>query len=181
MKYPDRSDGPTLDEMFALFPSACELPQAEIVPGPEVPPPYHDLLVHDHHMTVTVEAYHHDQVYTRILERIQAEEWYARMILLCLESTDEVVQFGIVRIYYSYLSPQVRTEILAGGVPLGRILIQHNVLRRIEPTGYLRIVTGPSMTRWFELDRPRTTYGRLGLIYCDEQPAVELLEIVTPK
>jgi hypothetical protein len=37
------------------------------------------------------------------------------------------------------------------------------------------------MMKWFALDHPRTTYGRLGIIHCDGQPAVELLEIVIPE
>ena len=32
---------------------------------------------------------------------------------------------------------------------------------------------------WFGLTKPQPLYGRLGFIHCDEQPAVELLEIVT--
>ena len=65
--------------------------------------------------------------------------------------------------------------------PLGRILIRHNVLRRIEPTAFVRVVPGPTMMQWFGLDQPTPTYGRLAYIHCDEQPAVELLEIVAPE
>ena len=34
---------------------------------------------------------------------------------------------------------------------------------------------------WFGLDRPQLTYGRLAIIHCDDQPAVEVLEIVAPE
>jgi hypothetical protein len=37
------------------------------------------------------------------------------------------------------------------------------------------------MQEWFGLDSPRPAYGRLALIHCDGQPAVELLEIVAPE
>jgi len=37
------------------------------------------------------------------------------------------------------------------------------------------------MMKWFALDKPLRTYGRLAIIHCDEQPAVELLEIVVPE
>jgi hypothetical protein len=37
------------------------------------------------------------------------------------------------------------------------------------------------MLDWFGLDAPRPTYGRFALIHTDEQPAVELLEIVAPE
>ena len=37
------------------------------------------------------------------------------------------------------------------------------------------------MMKWFHLSRPDITYGRLALIHCDHQPAIELLEIVAPE
>ena len=91
-----------------------------------------------------------------------------------------VVQFGIMRIHFRYCSKAVADEIVSGKTPLGRILIQHDVLRRIEPTAFLRVIPGPTMMEWFGLSRPRPTYGRLAYIHCNEQPAVELLEIVAP-
>jgi chorismate-pyruvate lyase len=132
-------------------------------------------------MTVTVEAHHGSLVDVQVLEEKRAGESYARKILLTLHGTQRVVQFGIVRIRLDFCNPEVRREILARQTPLGRILIQHNVLRRIEPTAFLRVVPGPAMMKWFGLDMPRPTYGRLALIHCDHQPAVELLEIVAPE
>jgi chorismate-pyruvate lyase len=131
-------------------------------------------------MTVTVEAHHGGPVNVVILERRQDGDAYARKILLTLEGTAKVVQFGIMRIQLSYCSEPVRREILAGRTPLGRILIHHDVLRRIEPTAFLRVLPGPDMMNWFELPHPTPTYGRLAYIHCDGKPAVELLEIVAP-
>jgi hypothetical protein len=84
-------------------------------------------------------------------------------------------------VQFRFLSDKVRREILSRQTPLGRVLIQNNVLRRIEPTAFLRVTPGPAMVKWFGLDRPRPTYGRLAMIHCDDQPAVELLEIVAPE
>jgi chorismate-pyruvate lyase len=91
-----------------------------------------------------------------------------------------VVQYGIMRVNFRYCSDAVRTEILAARTPLGRILIEHDVLRRIEPTAFLRVVPGKALMKWFGLEQPRPTYGRLAYIHCDGQPAVELLEVVAP-
>lgn len=174
--------GPDLDRLLGLFPLAGPpLFTAEVVPGEAVPPPYHGLLVHDYHMTVTVEAYHGDLVNVRVLASRLEGESYAREILLALRGTGRVVQFGIVRIHLEYCTLAVRTEILEGRTPLGRVLIKHDVLRRIQPTAYLRIDPGPELTHLLGLVAPRTTYGRLAYIHCDGQPAVELLEIVTPE
>jgi len=175
------SDGPQLLDLLALFPPNDYLRAYEYVAAEDVPEPYRKLLVHEHHMTVTVEAHHGSLVDVRILERRHEGDVYARKILLALQTTGQIVQFGLVRIRFEYCSTEVRDAIVAGNTPLGRVLIEHNVLRRIEPTAYLRIVPGPAMVQWFGLARPQPTYGRLALIHCDGQPAVELLEIVRPE
>jgi len=174
---------PTLPSLYAIFPAAPGelLPEFEFVRDDEVPSPYRDLLVHEHHMTVTVEAHHGDAVDVQILARNHTDNSYARKILLTLHSSCQVVQFGIMRVNLNYCNQAVREEIIDGKTPLGRILIHHNVLRRIEPTAFLRVIPDPAMMSWFGLTQPRRTYGRLAIIHCDEQPAVELLEIVAPE
>jgi hypothetical protein len=172
--------GPTLEELFALFAAAQDVPQYEIIPAGEVPPPYHGLLVHEHHMTVTVEEYHGDLVDVRILDRRHQGDDYARKILLTLQKSGKVVQFGIMHVDLSFCTPQVRAEIVAGQTPFGRILIKHNVMRRIEPTAYLRLLPGPAMMGWFGMSEARPVYGRLAYIHCNGRPAVQLLEVVAP-
>lgn len=181
MTAPAAHSGPDLHALFALFPPRADVPAFTYVASPDVPEPYRGLLVHQHHMTVTVEDFHGSLVDVRILESVQKEHYYARKILLALQSTGRIVQFGIVRVYYDYLSEPVRQEIMAGLTPLGRVLIQHDVLRRIEPTAFVRVEPPPEMLGYFGLTQPATMYGRLAYIHCDNQPAVELLEIVAPE
>jgi hypothetical protein len=173
--------GPDLRELFSIFRPVEELPRCEVIPADEVPEPYRTLLVHEHHMTVTVEAHHGDLVNVQILDRRHEDDLYARKILLTLQKSGKVVQFGIVRVNLSYCSEPVRAEIVSGKTPFGRILINHNVLRRIEPTAYLRIEPGPIMMGWFGMNASRPVYGRLAYIHCDGRPAVELLEVVAPE
>jgi chorismate-pyruvate lyase len=172
---------PSVEALFAGFPPADDLPAYEVIPADDVPQPYHGLLVHEHHMTVTVEAFHQSPVDVRILARRQDGAFYSRKILLALQSTGRVVQFGIMRINLDLCSAEVRAEIVAGRTPLGRILIEHDVLRRIELLELLRLDAGPKQMAWFGLRRPRPLYGRLAVIHCDGRPAVELLEVVAPE
>jgi hypothetical protein len=132
-------------------------------------------------MTVTVEAFHGDRVDLRVLAREESAERYARQILLALHGSGRVVQYGVMRVRLPACGPEVGQAIRSGHTPLGRILIDHDVLRRIEPRAYLRVTPGPAMMNWFGLPRPVTTYGRLALIRCDGRQAVELLEIVAPE
>jgi hypothetical protein len=180
MTYPAPTAGPDLRALYALFPPGDDQPDYEFVPPDEVPPPYYGLLVHEHHMTVTVEEFHREPVDVRVLAKNRTGDFYARKILLVTQQTQRVVQFGIVRINFAYTSAAVRAAIEAEDTPLGRVLIEHNVLRRIEPTAFVRAILDQTMMRWFNLDKPHLTYGRLAYIHCDNQPAVELLEVVAP-
>ena len=173
--------GPDIATLFKLFPPTSYLREFDIIPAEQVPQPYHDLLVHEHHMTVTVEAHHGSLVDVQVLERKRDGDGYARKILLAKQSDRRIVQFGLVLIWLNYCSPEVSAEIISEKTPLGRILINHNVLRRIEPTDYLRVTPGPEMMQWFDLKTPIPAYGRLALIHCDGKPAIELVEIVAPE
>ncbi len=131
-------------------------------------------------MTVTVEAHHGSLEDVKVQHVCQRGDSYARMILLALQSTGKIVQFGIVRIHLQFCDEQVRHEILAENKPLGRILIEHDVLRRIEPTAFLRITPGPVMMKLVRYHAAANNVWPLALIHCNDQPAVELLEIVAP-
>lgn len=171
---------PTFDHLYRLLPEAGDRPSALVVPAEAVPEPYHTLLVHNHHMTVTVEDYFGGPVDVRVLARRHAGDEYARKILLALHEGGRVVQFGLVRIDLGVCPPAVRDAIVEGKTPLGRVLIEHDMLRRIEPTAFLKVRLSPQMAEWFGAGRGAETYGRLGVIYTGERPAVEVLEILAP-
>ncbi len=170
-----------LPSLLDLFPPAPYFVNAEVVPGEDVPEPYRKLLVHEFHMTVTVEAHHGDAVDVEVLDHHLEGDAYSRKILLRLKRSRKCVLFGLVRIHLHFCAPEVRERILSRTTPLGRILIEHNVMRRIEPTAFLRITPGAELMRHFGLTSAGETFGRLALIHCDGQPAIELLEIVSPE
>jgi len=170
-----------LKKLTDLFPSEQPLiTKAEHTASALVPEPYKSLLVHESHMTVTMETYHESTVDVRILDRSQDENTYCRKIVLVKQGTDDVVQFGIVRFNFEYVTDLVRDEILAGKIPLGRVLINHNVLRHIDLGAVLRITCGPELAKIFQREPGVITYGRMATIFCNQQPAVDLLEISVP-
>jgi hypothetical protein len=184
--HPPRTTGlpvlpsPDYAELYGLFPDPDGLPRAELVRADAVPEPYHGLLVHTHHMTVTVEQFYGRPVDVKVLDTRTDGHDYARKILLTLQGTGRVVQFGIVQLDLDLLSSTVRDEILEQKTPLGRVLIRNNVFRRVQPTAYLRVTPNRAMCGWFGLAEPVTTYGRLGVIFCDGKPAIEVLEVMAP-
>lgn len=169
---------PNFQALFRLFADAKTIPKAVMVAPEQVPEPYRGLLVHSHHMTVTVEQFYASPVNVKVLEtRLDGNE-YSREILLTLSDTGRVVQFGIVRMDLDLLSPLVREQIVEGRTPLGRVLIQNDVLRKVVPMGFFRVRTNATMNGWFAETEAVDTYGRLGVIHTDGKPAIEVLEIL---
>ena len=172
---------PTFEQLYHLFPDSPDRPSAVEVPADEVPEPYRPLLVHTHHMTVTVEQFYRTPVDVRVLSSRRSGNEYARKILLALKDESRaVVQFGLVRINLGVCPEAVRNAIIEGKTPLGRVLIEHDMLRRIEPVAFLRATLSSTMAEWFGVAPGTETFGRVGVIYTGERPAVEVLEILAP-
>ncbi|MCC9644620.1 hypothetical protein LOC71_20290 [Rhodopirellula sp. JC740] len=164
----------------------------------EIPEPFDTLLNHQSHMTVTVEHYHGEPVDVEVHRRrnrfasgdvvqavdvanpeeLDATVAYTREITLVTHDTHQVVQHGIVRLDPSALSRSVWHQIASGEIPLGRVLIENNVLRQVQLCRLWRVTAGPSLAKYLNLQVGDVVYGRTALIRCDHKPAIELLEIV---
>jgi len=174
----------TLMELCAPFlPSGQTFdPDCSVVQPEEIPHPDDQLLVHHEHMTIALQRFHNSPVDVHV----QAEHLspdgvlYTRKIFLTPRSDpNRPVEWGMVRLDFRYMDDAVRDEILRKQMPLGAILIKHNVHRRIKPRFFVRFPAGGPVLNLFGASETRPVYGRLGTIYCDEEPAIELLEIVT--
>jgi len=170
-----------LKKLTSLFPSETPLiEQAEHIPSALTPEPYKQLLVHEHHMTVTMEEFYRTSVVVRVLDRRHDGNTYSRKILLERSDNGRVVQFGIVRFDLSCVMPAVRDEIISETTPLGRILINYNVLRHIDLGAIVSIQPGAELQQLFGCPPGKATFGRLATIFCNQKPAVDLLEIAAP-
>jgi hypothetical protein len=173
-----------VDEFYKLAASFPD-PQAlvrevEYIPASTTPEPYKGLLVHDLHMTVTMETYHRSPVDVHVIDRRLDGDVYSRKILLTKKGTNIVVQFGLVRFDFQYVTEVVRREIVEEHIPLGRVLINHNVLRQVDLNAILRITAGPGLAKYLQMDEGGVTYGRVATIFCNQKPAIDLLEISAP-
>ena len=180
----DACDGPciTASELISIYyQEPSFLGRFERVESDFVPSVYRKLLEHSNHMTVTVESHHSDSVDVDVLRSDVVDDHYRREILLKTHTLHRVVQYGIVRLFTKYLADKPRQEILSQRKPLGRVLIENNVLREIELFDLLRVQCGPVLAKFFGVAAGTVTYGRTALIYCDHEPAIELLEVVRPE
>jgi len=172
---------PDLETLARLFyPTLEELGKFSPVADSDMPDPYRRLLAHEHHMTVTVEAFHGSPVDVRVIDKQTTPTHYARKIALVSQATRDVVQFGIMRVHLAHLAKEVRSEIESEGTPLGRILIEHGVLREVHLLALWKVECGEDLAALFGRVGSPTTYGRVALIDFNGEPAVELLEIVAP-
>ena len=172
---------PDLDTLLHLFyQDTAEFGVIEAISAADMPTVARKLLDHEHHMTVTVEDHHNCEVDVQVLETLFTGQAYSRKILLTKQTDSAVVQFGIVRLNFEFLATQIQQEIMVENTPLGRILINHNVLRRVELSQLWEIQAGQDLGELFRITPGITVYGRTAWIYCNGEPAIELLEVVTP-
>jgi chorismate-pyruvate lyase len=177
-----RAPTPYLKALAALFyPQLGELGEFERAEPPEMPPLYRSLLDHQNHMTVTVEQHHGSSVDVRVIQTSISGHHYARKILLARQSDGRVVQFGIMRLDFNCVNAEVRQQVESQQIPLGRILIEHDILRVIHLRRLWKVTPGPDLQKLFGISSPLTTYGRTAAIDFDGAPAVDLLEIVAPE
>lgn len=150
------------------------------IPVSATPELYRPLLVHEQHMTLAMEQFHQSSVAVQILEARNEGDHYCRQTLLQRSDTGSPVQFGIARVNLQSIPGAVREEILAGQLPLGRVLINHDVQRRIELRAIFEITTGRELAERLHMREGEITYGRTATIFCHHAPAVELLEVSAP-
>ncbi len=173
---------PDLSVLVDLFyPNLSALGEFQESDASGIPAPFRGLLAHDAHMTVTVEAFFRDTVDVAVLQSHHTPTHYSRKILLSTRRGQQPVLFGLVRLNLGFLAPDVRAEIESERVPLGRVLIEHNVMRNVRLLSLWQIEPGTELKRLFGLADSQRCFGRTALIYCNGVPAVELLEIVTPR
>ena len=63
-------------------------------------------------------------------------------------------------------------------MPFSHDTIAHRIHRRIEPRWFIRVERPFPLLNDF-IDPPAFAYGRIGTIFFDEAPAIEVCEVVT--
>ena len=170
---------PDLQTLVDLFyDDPANLVQFEEWRADDLPADYRRLLAHSAHMTVTLEDFHKSKVDVQVLQKHVTSTHYSRKIVLSRQTDQQTVLFGIVRFNFSFLGEKVRQEIQSEQVPLGRILIEHGMLRTVKLLSLWKIEPAEELASLFQSSAGQPIFGRTALIYCVGVPAVELLEIV---
>ncbi len=160
-----------------------ELPQdyekyVRVCSETEIPEPYRELLVHHNHMTVALERWYDSPVEVVVLGETHDDPFYGRLIQLRLAGTEQVVEYGIMRIDLRACGDAVREAILSHSAPLGRILIDHGMLTDVVYDLFLEFSADPRIMDALGVDESKPFFGRLASIHENGRHVVDLLEIM---
>jgi chorismate-pyruvate lyase len=168
-----------LDDFYAH--EGLALPRIDIVPGPAVPPPYQQLLVHDGDMTPTLEKFYGATIHLEVLRREQRDDFYFREVVLHTDDKDQRVEFGAIKMFLNLFPDAARSAILAERLPLGSILAKYKIEHTSRPKGYLRIHSDDYINHALGIDGTHILYGRRNtLSNPDGHPLAEIVEILPP-
>lgn len=169
-----------LDEFYAM--AELKLPRIESIPGDEMPEPFRTLLVHQNDMTPTLEQFHGRDIHIKALRTRRENGFYFREVILVLNDTLEVVEFGAIKIDLKRFAPEPARLVLEEKLPLGHILHQFQIRHTSEPTAYLKIGSDDFINESLNLSRQHTLYGRRNTLWTpDRKPLAEIVEILPPE
>jgi chorismate-pyruvate lyase len=154
------------------------MPHVTVISPDQIPQPYRSLLVHDADMTRTLERHVSDRAVLRPLSTFVSGASYFRRVLLVRETSGRPAALGAIRVRLDAFSSRLRTKILAGREPLGRILQEGRfeytsvvkALFAVEPT--------PEILGIFWMPKPKVLYGRRSEMFRDKTKIADIVEIL---
>ncbi len=157
------------------------MPPFEAVRAEDLPEPYRHLLVHESDMTGRLTDFHGETMGLRVIEKkILCGVLARRVVLYGLES-QRGVEFGEILIYLNRFQPEIRELIEACEIPLGGILVQHQVGFFAFPRRYLKIVADEMISGNLGIPAGRELYGRKNkLTNYEGETLAEIIEILPP-
>jgi chorismate-pyruvate lyase len=158
-------------------PSASDLAHAVPVEPLHLPQPYHSLLVHKGSMTERLERRFGSPATLEILSVFADEDRYARWILL-LDPTGRCVEMGASCLDLDGISAGVRSDILEGVQPLGRLLSRHGLLYRSAPESFFGLDPPPWMLSLLQMETTRRVFGRRTELQIGGRKAGNIVEVL---
>ena len=156
------------------------MPQVKVVSPHRIPQPYRSLLVHDSDMTLTLERHFGDRMILRPLSAFPRGDSYFRRVLLVQESSGRPVAMGAIRMRLDAFSQRLLAKILAGQVPLGRILRESRFAYTSKVSAFLAVRPTPEIMGIFWMRGSRVLYGRRNEMFRDDVKIADIVEVLPP-
>ena len=158
--------------------AGVEGPSATAISPSSIPPPYRELLAHEHSMTAMLERHFGVRVALRSMFTMSRGRWYFRRVVLAREDSGRPVEMGAIHMNLERLSRSVRAQILRHQVPIGRVLDDGSVRYLSRPRKFLAITPNSEMMALFWMREPRTLYGRQTELSVDGRVIGDIVEIL---
>ena len=181
LPFTPQADLETLAHPLDLFyaEAGLLLPPIQRVEGLTLPQPQRQLLVHNHDMTPTLEAFYGQDIHIRVLGRRRVGDEYHRQVVLLLDETGDPVEFGANRIVLRHFPEEAQRLILLEHEPLGHILRDFGVTHTCEPNAFLKVASDPLINEALGLRGVHLLYGRHNRLYDPQgQMISEVVEIL---
>ena len=171
-----------LHPLPALYAAAGRpMPQFDIVQPSELSPDARRLLVHSGDMTSKLEEHFGDDMRLRVIQCEHTPERYRREVILFCAKSALPVEYGAIEISLDAFTEPLRSEIVAGVLPLGGLLNAHKVRYRSEPNGFLRVAPCAHLAELFNLASPAPLFGRSNrLLSADGVVLARIVEVLRP-
>ena len=180
----NRRSGSPAEPLFPLSVlcrvAGVPLPGARRIRAARIPPPYHDLLVHEESMTATLEHHFADVMDLRTLATFKNGDSYFRRVLLVIARTGRPVAMGASRVTLSALAPRTRARILRNDEPLGRILHSEGIDYISRPSALLAITPNTALMGAFWMRDRDTLYGRRTQMLHQGKRIGDVVEVLAP-
>lgn len=150
------------------------------IPAAAVPPPFHQLLVHQHDMTSALESFHGGPITLTVMRSRESTDAYFREVTLHA-TTGTAVEYGLIEIRLDSFPPDLRPLILVGKTPLGAILNASGLAYRSSPQGFFS-VPGERFEEIFQQScGGKILFGRYNHLICAESTCLaRIIEILPP-
>lgn len=168
-----------LDRFYAR--RGLPLPAFEQIDGHTMPEPYRRLLVGQHDMTPTLEAFYGESARLHVIERFREGDALKRLVTLRIDSRPDPIEFGAIVIHLPFFPPEARERILECCTPLGTILGMYCVQHASRPQAFLQIRSDALMNEMLHLNGETTLYGRRNVLLTPENRILaDIVEILPP-
>ena len=160
--------------------AAVAMPGVTVTSPDEIPQPYRSLLVHDSDMTRTLEQHGGERAILRPLCTFVSGASYFRRVLLVGENSGRPLAMGAIRVRLDVITPRLRTKILAGDIPLGRILREGRFAYTSTVKALLAVHSTPDMMGIFWMPQSKTLYGRRSEMFRGKTKFADIVEVLPP-
>ncbi len=134
-------------------------------------------------MTSTLTRFHGEELFLRVLEKIQSQDTLERRVALVGRTSGRPVEFGAISIALPRFSDAARQAVLDCQRPLGAILADFEIVYSSHPQDFFSLSSTPEMARALALDHhEQTLFGRRNLLLDSSgQCLAEVVEILPPE